>query len=213
MQYQYLVILLNMRPEPKTYVIQKINNGFTFGNTTWFRIATPFPSPSDLDLDASLNIEEKTGITDTAEAVQIDKIYIILPDIFEEYQTENNYLIKGWARLFIKLGVAGDGTNTCYLTKVAFSIGYVDWAGTFYTTITSYAVPNISESATTYKEFSTQCYTSSIPDTALTRYNNFACRIKVYGYVSAGTGGKIEIIHRRGETDTYINAFIAPVGV
>ena len=208
-----MVILLNMRPEPKTYIIQKINDGFTFGDVTYFRIATPFPSPPDLDLDAALDIEEKTSIANTTEAVQIDKIYIILPDIFEEYRTENNLLLKGWALLLIKLAVAGDGTNVCHLTKVRFDMGCVDEAGLFNLNAYAEAIPNASESATTYKELSTQCYISSIPEVAPVRYYNFACRIKVYGYVAAGTGGKIKVIHRRGETNTQIIGFINPAGI
>jgi len=202
-----------MRPEPKTYIIQKINDGFTFGDVTYFRIATPFPSPPDLDLDAALDIEEKTGISDTTETVQIDKIYIILPDIFEEYNTENKLLLKGWALLLIKLAVVGDGTNACYLTKVGFDIGWVSEGGNFTSRAYTEATPNISEVSTTYKEFSGQCYINSISEIASWRDINFACRIRVYGYVAAGTGGKIKIIHRRGETNTQIIGFINPAGI
>ena len=115
--------------------------------------------------------------------------------------------------MLIKLAVAGDGTNACHLTKVRFDIGWVSEEGTFSSNAYTEATPNISEVSTTYKEFSGQCYINSISEFASSRAINFACRIRVYGYVAAGTGGKIKIIHRRGETNTQIIVFINPAGI
>jgi hypothetical protein len=169
----------------------------------------PSPSPTDLDDDPALDQEEKTGIVDTTETLQIDKTFIVIPDIFQQYQVEQNLLIKGTAQMIIKLGVAGDGTYATTLTKVDVDIGYVSEDGSFTSKAMRTSTPNISQAATTYKTFSGQALFCDIPDYSLTRYAHPAVRLRVYAYVASGSaGGKVKIICRRGEADSYLQACI-----
>jgi len=198
-----------MKVEHYFYYAQKVNDGYTFGTVTYTYLMMPQLSPSDLDNDPALDIEEKTGIVDTAETLQIDKVWLWLPEFYQGYKIENNYLTKGIGRFTIALSVAGDGTYATTLSKVTVDIGYVDEAGAFTSKGSADATPNVSQTPTTYLDFSGQCFID-ITETSITRYAMFAVRTRVYAYVASGsTGGKIKIRCTRGSTDTYLEFPIA----
>jgi len=198
-----------MRLEPKIYILQKVNDPFTFGTVNWTNLLLPTPSPSDLDLDSALDEEEKTGILDTTETLQIDKTYILIPDIYPQYKVERKLIVRGMARMVIKLGVAGDGTYATTLSKVAVDIGYVNRAGTFTSKVAEDSTPNQSQTSAAYKTFSGQALFCDIADFGISRDLLPAVRLRVYAYVASGsTGGKVKIICPRGEADSYLEACI-----
>jgi len=198
-----------MRLEPKIYILQKVNDPFTFGTVGWTNILMPTPSPADLDADATLDEEEKTGILDTTETVQIDKIYALIPDVYPQFQVDRKLILRGMARMVIKLGVAGDGTYATTLSKVSVDIGLVNKAGTFSSKAAEDSTPNQSQTSTTYKTFSAQALFCDIADFGVSRDQLIAVRLRVYAYVASGsTGGKVKIICTRNEADSYLEACI-----
>ena len=60
---------------PVMLALQKVNDKYPWGSGFAY-LLTAGRNPSDLDGDEDLDREEKTGITDTSEALQIDKSFV-----------------------------------------------------------------------------------------------------------------------------------------
>ena len=183
---------------PLMLALQKVNNKYSWGNGFAY-LLTVGRNPSDLDGDKNLDREEKTGITDTSEALQIDKVFV-----FADLQ--HYYVLPpkgGLVRTVVQTGIARTGgTGDVYLTKMTFSLGYVDSAGSFTSGSTADATPNFYTDKTDYQLCSGQAWLNwdfDIPDGRM-----FALRVQLYGKVDSGVTGKMKLCCSRDAYDSFL---------
>ena len=183
---------------PLVLALQKVNDKYSWGDSFAY-LLMPIPSPADLDGDDSLDCEEKTGITNTGEAEQINKVFV-----FADLQ---HYFVLppkgGLVRTVVQTGIARtDGTGNVYLTKMTFSLGYVDSAGSFTSGSTADAMPNFYTDKTDYQLCSGQAWLNwdfDIPDGRM-----FALRVQLYGKVDSGVTGKMKLCCSRDAYDSFL---------
>ena len=186
---------------PLVLVLQKVSDKHPWGNNFAY-LLMPNPSPSDLDGDNTLDYEEKTGITDTTEAEQINKTFVSAD--LEHYDV---LLVKGgYIRAVAQAGIARTGSTSgdVYLTKITFDLGYVDSSGDFTSKSSANATPNFSTNSTDYQLCSGQAWLDwdfDIPNEC-----RLALRVKLYGYKAAGgtENFKMKLCCGRGSYDSYL---------
>jgi len=183
---------------PLVLALQKVNDKYSWGDGFAY-LLMPIPNPADLDGDDSLDYEEKTGITNTTEAKQIDKVFV-----FADLQ--HYYVLPpkgGLVRTVVQTGIARTGgTGDVYLTKMTFSLGYVDSAGSFTSGSTADATPNFYTDKTDYQLCSGQAWLNwdfDIPDGRM-----FALRVQLYGKVDSGVTGKMKLCCSRDAYDSFL---------
>ena len=183
---------------PLVLALQKVNDKYPWGDDLAYILAVG-RNPSDLDGDDSLDCEEKTGITDTNETEQINKVFV-----FADLQ--HYYVLPpkgGLVRAVTQAGIAvTDGTGNVYLTKVTFSLGYVDSAGSFASGSTADATPNFYTDKADYQLCSGQTWLDwnfDIPDERM-----LALRVQLYGKFDSGVTGKMKLCCSRGSCDSYL---------
>ncbi len=191
--------------ERRILILQKVNDALDWGfNPTYLLMENP--NPSDLDGDSSLDQEEKTGITDTSETLQIDKTFV-----WTEAEDLNlrNYVIRGMARAVASVSIARTGSTdgNIYLTKVVFDIGFVDSTGNFTSKKSANATPNFSTNSTSYQTVSAQAFLSLTPF-GVPSDKRLALRVRCYGYKETTESGKMKLNCARGSADSYLEVFI-----
>jgi len=185
-------------PGPMVLALQKVNDEYPWGDGFAY-LLMPNPNPADLDGDESLDREEKTGITNTTETKQIDEVFV-----FADLQ--HYYVLPpkgGFVRAVAQAGiVVTGGTGNVYLTRVAFSLGHVDSAGSFTSESTADATPNFSTNSTSYQLCSGQVWLDwnfDVPDEQM-----LALRVQLYGKVDSGVTGSMKLCCSRGSFDSYV---------
>jgi len=164
------------------------------------------PSPTNL-YGNSLDCEEKTGITNTEEAVQIDKIFILATN--ERCNTIGEALPilpprGGLVRSVIQAGIARTGSTTgnIYLSKIITSLGYVDSDGNFTSESEESDVLNFYTNKTDYQLCSSQVWLDW--NFAIPKDCRLALRVGLHGYVETTQSGKMRLYCRRGSYDSYL---------
>jgi len=182
--------------------LQKVSDKYPWGDDFAYLLMLN-PSPSDLDGDDALDYEEKTGITNTEEAVQIDKIFIFA-DLLPVDGNLPRVARGGYVRAVVQAGIARTGSTdgNVYLTKITFNLGYVDSSGNFTSKSTADATPNFSTNSTDYQLCSGQAwlnYNFDIPSGYM-----LALRVRLYGYRQTTESGKMKLCCGRGSYDSYL---------
>ena len=171
--------------------LQKVSDKYPWGDDFAYLLMLN-PSPSDLDGNDALDYEEKTGITDTSEALQIDKIFIFA-DLLPVDGNLSRVARGGYVRAVVQAGIARTGSTNgnVYLTKITFNLGYVDSSGNFTSKSTADATPNFSTNSTDYQLCSGQAwlnYNFDIPSGYM-----LALRVRLYGYRQTTESGKMKL--------------------
>lgn len=182
--------------------LQKVSDKYPWGDDFAYLLMLN-PSPSDLDGNDALDYEEKTGITDTSEALQIDKIFIFA-DLLPVDGNLPRVARGGYVRAVVQAGIARTGSTNgnVYLTKITFNLGYVDSSGNFTSKSTADATPNFSTNSTDYQLCSGQAwldYNFDIPSGYM-----LALRVRLYGYRQTTENGKMKLCCGRGSYDSYL---------
>ena len=182
--------------------LQKVSDKYPWGDDFAYLLMFN-PSPSDLDGNDALDCEEKTGITDTSEALQIDKIFIFA-DLLPVDGNLPRVARGGYVRAVVQAGIARTGSTdgNVYLTKITFNLGYVDSSGNFTSKSTADATPNFSTNSTDYQLCSGQAwlnYNFDIPSGYM-----LALRVRLYGYRQTTESGKMKLCCGRGSFDSYL---------
>ena len=185
-------------------VLQKVSDKYPWGDDFAYLLMLN-PSPSDLDGDDTLDYEEKTGITDTSEALQIDKTFVFA-DLLPVDGNLPRVARGGYVRAVVQAGIARTGTTegNVYLTKINFNLGYVDSSGNFTSKSTADATPNFYTNSTDYQLCSGQAwldYNFDIPSGYM-----LALRVRLYGYRENGDTEhfKMKLCCSRGSYDSYL---------
>ena len=182
--------------------LQKVSDKYPWGDDFAYLLMLN-PSPSDLDGDDTLDYEEKTGITDTSEALQIDKTFVFA-DLLPVDGNLPRVARGGYVRAVVQAGIARTGSTdgNVYLTKITFNLGYVDSSGNFTSKSTADATPNFSTNETDYQLCSGQAwldYNFDIPSGYM-----LALRVRLYGYRQTTESGKMKLCCSRGSFDSYL---------
>jgi len=182
--------------------LQKVSDKYPWGDDFAYLLMLN-PSPSDLDGNDALDYEEKTGITDTSEALQIDKIFIFA-DLLPVDGNLPRVARGGYVRAVVQAGIARTGSTdgNVYLTKITFNLGYVDSSGNFTSKSTADATPNFSTNSTDYQLCSGQAWLNYNFD-ILSGYM-LALRVRLYGYRQTTESGKMKLCCGRGSFDSYL---------
>ncbi|RLC78565.1 MAG: hypothetical protein DRJ03_25080 [Chloroflexi bacterium] len=183
---------------PLMLALQKVNDKYPWGDDFAYILAVG-RNPSDLDGDDSLDCEEKTGITDTSETEQVNKIFVFA-DLRHYYVLPPR---GGLVRAVVQAGIAvTNGTGSIYLTKMTFGLGYVDSAGSFTSGSTADATPNFYTNKVDYQLCSGQAWLDWNFDIPSGRM--LALRVQLYGRVDSGVTGKMKLCCGRGSYDSYL---------
>ena len=184
--------------------LQKVNDKYPWGDDFAYLLMLN-PSPSDLDGNDALDYEEKTGITDTSEALQIDKTFVFA-DLLPVDGNLPRVARGGYVRAVVQAGIARTGASdgNVYLTKITFNLGYVDSSGNFTSKSTADATPNFYTNSTDYQLCSGQVWLNwdfDIPSGYM-----LALRVRLYGYRENGDTEhfKMKLCCSRGSYDSYL---------
>jgi len=164
------------------------------------------PNPTDL-YGNSLDCEEKTGITNTEEEVQIDKIFILADN--ERCNTIGEPIPilppkGGLVRSVIQAGIARTGSTTgnIYLSKIIVSLGYVDSDSSFTLKSEENNTLNFYTNKTAYQLCSSQVWLDWNFD--IPSGYKLALRVRLYGYRQTTESGKMKLCCSRGSYDSYL---------
>ena len=152
-----------------------------------------FPS-SNYESDDSL----AQSFTDTSEALVIDQRFYWWEEVIGDMYLTGDFFGKA------KFGIAGDGTNTAYLTKVAFDVESLDSAGS-YTTIASKTI-TFTTAPSTASTSPLEVDIAGLVKGSWTRfrmYKDLSFRVRGWGYVAGGTG-TMYLYFTRGSDATYL---------
>jgi len=186
-------------PGPLTLVLQKVTTKYPWGDDFAY-LLMPGPSPSNLDGNNALDQEEVTNITSTNETKIIEKVFVFA-------DLEHYWLLPpkgGLVRAVAQAGVArtGDTDGDVYLTKIVFSLGYVNTSGSFTSKSSATAATNFHTNSTDYKLCSGQAWVDwdfDIPSNC-----KLAEKVELYGKIASTESGKMKLCLSRGSHDSYL---------
>jgi len=182
--------------QKKQFVMQRVTNGYHWGEGGQQCLLMENPSPSTLDNNDALDFIESSNIGSTSTAVVLNVTFCSTDE------TEKQ--IYGLARIIVSVGVKRiSGTGTVYLDDVVGGVGYMDSSGGYHEMgVDSMPIPyNITSG--TYVERTTQLF-ANIPTSFSTDGNRLAACVQIYAFVDANTTGQVRLNLRRGLADSYI---------
>jgi len=187
-------------------VAQKVNDAYPWGSTHTYLLMEN-PSPSDLeDSDTSdLDYEEKTGITDTSEALQIDKTFV-LADLVGRPRQIGAQAVR--AVCSVSIARTGETDGNIYWTKATFNLGVMDSSGNFTSKVSADATPNFSTNSADYQTCSGQAFLDLSTGFTVAADERLALRVRVYGYIATTENAKMRLNCSRGSADSYIELFL-----
>ena len=164
------------------------------GTTTKYVLTRNLLPSDNYESEDYLNV----SVTSTSETLVINQRFYWWEDVVGDMYLLGDFVPKA------RFGIAGDGTNAIYLTKVAFDIEALDSGGTHSTvgskTIT-FSTPR-STSSTAFDVFNVM----GIIKAGFQRfrmYKDLVLRVRAWGYIAAGTGN-MRLYFSRGEDATYV---------
>jgi len=182
--------------QKKQFVMQKVTNGYHWGEGGQQLLLMENPSPSTLDNNDALDFVESNEINNTTSTCVIDVVFCSTDEIEKQ--------IYGPARIISSVGVkriSGDGL--VYFDNIIGGVGYMDPSGVYHEMGTdSLPIPyNITSG--TYVERTTQLF-ANIPTSFSTDGNRLAARVMIYAFVDTNTVGQVRLNLTRGSADSYI---------
>jgi len=182
--------------QKKQFVMQKVTNGYHWGEGGQQLLLMENPSPSTLDNNDALDFIESNPINSTSSTCVIDVTFCSTDEMERQ--------IYGPARIISSVGVKRiSGNGLVYFDNIVGSVGYKDPSGVYHEMgADSLPVPyNITSGE--YVERTTQLF-ANIPTSFSTDGNRLAARVSIYAFVDADTTGQVRLNLRRGLADSYI---------
>jgi len=182
--------------QKKQFVMQKVTNGYHWGEGGQQRLLMENPSPSTLDNNNELDFIESDPIDSTSSMRVLDIVFCSIDEMEKQ--------IYGPARIISSVGVkriSGDGL--VYFDNIIGGVGYMDPSGIYHEMgADSMPIPyNITSG--TYVERTTQLF-ANISTSFSTDGNRLAACVQAYAFVDANTTGQVRLNLRRGLADSYI---------
>ena len=182
--------------QKKQFVMQRVTNGYHWGEVEQPFLLMENPSPSTLDNNDALDFVESNPIESTS-ITQVLNVTFCSTD-------ETKKQIYGLARIVSSVGVKRiSGNGSVYLDVVILAVGYIDSSGEYHEAgVGETAIPYTTTSGT-YVERITQLFVN-IPTGFSTGENRLAAHVVIYAHVDANTTGQVCINLTRGLADSYI---------
>jgi len=182
--------------QKKQFVMQRVTNGYHWGEVEQPFLLMENPSPSTLDNNDALDFVESNPIESTS-ITQVLNVTFCSTD-------ETKKQIYGLARIVSSVGVKRiSGTGSVHLDNVILAVGYINSLGEYHGAgMGQTAIPYTITSGT-YVERTTQLFVN-MPTGFSTDGNRLAARVSIYAFVDANTIGQVRINVRRGLADSYI---------
>jgi len=182
--------------QKKQFIMQKVTNGYHWGEGGQQRLLMENPSPSTLDNNDALDFIESNPIDSTSSMGVLDIVFCSIDEMEKQ--------IYGPARIILSVGVkriSGDGL--VYFDDIIGGVGYMDPSGVYHEMgVDSMSIPyNITSG--TYVERTTQLF-ANIPTSFSTDGNRLAAYVRAYAFVDTNTTGQVRLNLRRGLADSYI---------
>jgi len=182
--------------QKKQFVMQRVTNGYHWGEGGQRRLLMENPSPSTLDNNDALDFIESSPIGSTSSTRVLNIVFCSIDEMEKQ--------IYGPARIISSVGVKRiSGTGSVYIDNIIGGVGFMDPSGIYHEMgADSVPIPyNITSE--TYVERTTQLF-ANIPTSFSTGGNRLAACVQVYAYASANTTGIARLNLRRGLADSYI---------
>ena len=182
--------------QKKQFVMQKVTNGYVWGEVEQPFLLMENPSPSTLDNNGGLDFVESNPIENTSSTYTLGVTFCSTDETKKQ--------IYGLARMILSVGLRRiSGTGSVHLDNIIMGVGYIDSSGTYHEMgARETAIPYTTTSGT-YVERTTQLFVE-IPTGFSTDENRLAVDVHIYGYAEADTIGLARINLTRGLADSYI---------
>ena len=196
-----------IRPDLKTtfLLMQKVNDTYPSPSGE-NHLLMENGNPSDLDSPdiSNLDYEEKVGVTDTSEALQLDTTFV-LADLLPLHR-----YAKGIVRFVAKVQVKRTGSTdgTIYWTKTVFKLLKFYNTGSPVEIGEVTANPNYGNETTDYNGCTAQGFLQ-IPMTEFKRDERLGVETQHYGYVETTESGDMRMMTGRGSGDSYLEIFMS----
>jgi len=182
--------------QKKQFVMQKVTNGYDWGEVEQPFLLMENPSPSTLDNNDALDFVESNPIGNTSTASVLNVIFCSTDEAMRQ--------IYGLVRMISSVGLKRiSGTGSVYFDGIIMSVGYLDSSGGYNEMGAKAMYIPYSITSETHVEHTTQLFVN-VPNAFSTDVNRLAARVQIYAYVSANTTGQVRLNLRRGLADSYI---------
>jgi len=182
--------------QKKQFVMQKVTNGYVWGEVEQPFLLMENPSPSTLDNNGGLDFVESNPIENTSSAPVLGVIFCCTDEMKRQ--------IYGLARIILSVGLRRiSGTGAVYLDHIIAGVGYIDSLGVYHGMGAKDMPISYIVTSGTYVERTTQLFVE-IPTGFSTDENRLAVDVHIYGYADADTIGLARINLTRGLADSYI---------
>ena len=182
--------------QKKQFVMQKVTNGYHWGEGGQPYLLMENPSPSTLDNNDALDFIESNPIGSTSSMRVLDIVFCSTDETKKQ--------IYGLVRMISRVGVKRiSGNGSVHLDNVILGVGYIDSSGG-YNEVGSKQMPIVyTTTSESYVERTTQLFVN-IQNSFSTDENRLAARVQIYAFVDADTTGIVRINLGRGLANSYI---------
>jgi len=182
--------------QKKRFIMQRVRNGYVWGEEEHQFLLMENPSPPNLDKDDELDFIESSQIVGTSSTHAITVTFCSTDETKKQ--------IYGLARIVSSVGVKRiSGTGSVYLDNVVLGVGYVDSSDMFHEAGAKGMPITYSTTSETYVERTTQLFVN-IPTSFSTDGNRLAAAVNIFALADSNTTGQVRLNLRRGLADSYI---------
>jgi len=182
--------------QKKQFVMQKVTNGYYWGEVEQPFLLMENPSPSTLDNNDALDFVESNPIENTSSTYALGVTFCSTDETKKQ--------IYGLARMILSVGLRRiSGTGSVHLDNIIMGVGYIDSSGTYHEMGEKGISILYSTTSEMYVERTTQLFVN-IPTSFSTDGNRLAAYVRTYVYADSNTTGQVRMNLRRGLADSYI---------
>jgi len=182
--------------QKKQFVMQKVTNGYYWGEVEQPFLLMENPSPSNLDNNDALDSVESNQLTNTSTTSVLNVVFCSTDETKKQ--------IYGLARIVSSVGVKRiSGTGSVHLDNIIMDIGYIDSSGMYHGMGGNGTPISYTTTSGTYVERTTQLFVN-IPTSFSTDGNRLAASVNIYALADSNTIGQVRINVRRGLANSYI---------
>jgi len=158
----------------------------------------------------TIPVSDLANAVDYAEVAITETAVPATPQLDQRFYLAEKSLqdtvLEGTARVVLKVGAKGDGTNATYIDRIAVDVEKVDAANT-YTTLASSDITlttELSNAATAWTTWDWQVF-FNLGRTGIERDENLCLRVRIWAYMATGgTAQAIRLYYQRGTEDSYL---------
>jgi len=182
--------------QKKQFVMQRVTNGYYWGEVEQPFLLMENPSPSTLDNNDALDFVESNPIENTSSTYALGVTFCSTDETKKQ--------IYGLARMILSVGLKRiSGTGSVHLDNIIMGVGYIDSSGTYHEMGGNGTQISYSTTSVEYVERTTQLFVN-VPIGFSTDENRLAAYVRIYVYADANTTGQARLNIRRGLADSYI---------